>query len=144
MVPGGAPTSFRSRIFPPSTIISVPISSLFSRVIREKRETAAMLGSASPLKPRVLIEKRSLSVDILLVAYRSMARSASSRLMPVPVSETRMSDFPPCSTSIRIRLLSASNEFSISSLTTEAGRSTTSPAAILLDRISGRIFILDM
>jgi hypothetical protein len=29
-------------------------------------------------------------------------------------------------------------------LTTEAGRSTTSPAAILLERISGKIFIFDI
>jgi hypothetical protein len=29
-------------------------------------------------------------------------------------------------------------------LTTEAGRSTTSPAAILLDRISGRMRIVDI
>jgi len=29
-------------------------------------------------------------------------------------------------------------------LTTEAGRSTTSPAAILLDRVSGSTFILGM
>ena len=35
-------------------------------------------------------------------------------------------------------VLSASSAFSTSSLTTEAGRSTTSPAAILFTRCSGR------
>src|ERR1700731_1002069 len=42
----------------------------------------------------------------------------------------RMSLRPPASTSMRIRVAPASREFSRSSLTTEAGRSTTSPAAI--------------
>ena len=41
-----------------------------------------------------------------------------------------MSLRPPASTSIRMRVAPASSEFSRSSLTTEAGRSTTSPAAI--------------
>jgi len=35
----------------------------------------------------------------------------------------------------------ASREFSMSSLTTDSGRFTTSPAAILLDKFGGNIFI---
>ncbi|VTR69466.1 hypothetical protein DESC_740205 [Desulfosarcina cetonica] len=62
--------------------------------------------------------------------------------MPWPLSATRISLRPPCSISTMMRVLPASMAFSTSSLTTEAGRSTTSPAAILLERISGRIRIL--
>ena len=52
------------------------------------------------------------------------------RTMPWPLSAMRMSLRPPASTSMRMRVAPASREFSRSSLTTEAGRSTTSPAAI--------------
>ena len=68
----------------------------------------------------------------LEVAWRSKARRASSRTMPWPLSTMRMSLRPPASTSTRMRVAPASSEFSRSSLTTEAGRSTTSPAAIWL------------
>ena len=50
--------------------------------------------------------------------------------MPVPSSRTRQSSAPPPSTSISIVRAPASRLFSTSSLTTDAGRSTTSPAAI--------------
>src|SRR5690349_17284319 len=63
---------------------------------------------------------------------------ASSRSMPQPLSCMRMSRRPPDSMSMRNSLDCASSEFSRSSLTTEAGRSTTSPAAILLATWSGR------
>src|SRR5258708_39404480 len=50
----------------------------------------------------------------------------------------RMSRRPPFSTSMRKRVPPASSEFSRSSLRTEAGLSTTSPAAILFAIWSGR------
>src|SRR5207302_9656421 len=50
----------------------------------------------------------------------------------------RISRRPPLSTSIRKRVPPASSEFSRSSLRTEAGLSTTSPAAILFAIWSGR------
>src|SRR6185295_12964460 len=50
--------------------------------------------------------------------------------MPAPSSLTRIRLFPPSSISMRIALAPASSAFSISSFTTDAGRSTTSPAAI--------------
>src|SRR6266852_1546252 len=53
-----------------------------------------------------------------------------------------MSFLPPPSTWMRMRVEAASREFSKSSFTTEAGRSTTSPAAILLGTCSGRTWIL--
>src|SRR5215467_5776084 len=56
--------------------------------------------------------------------------------MPEPSSATRISPSPPPAIATLMRRAPASIAFSISSLTTLAGRSTTSPAAILLT-ISG-------
>ena len=91
-----------------------------------------MEGRASPRKPRVAMVSRSSAVRSFEVAWRSKASSASSRTMPQPSSVIWMSLLPPASTSMRMRVAPASSEFSSSSLTTEAGRSTTSPAAIWL------------
>ena len=139
IVPTGAPASETSLIFPPIISIFVPMSVSLVLVTRQNFDTDAMEGSASPLKPNVEMEKRSSFVNILLVAYRSMDRSASSRLRPCPLSETLMNDFPPFTTSMVIRVDPASILFSTSSFTTDAGLWTTSPAAIWLERISGRI-----
>src|SRR5262249_28446950 len=86
----------------------------------------------------------SSAVLILLVAWRSKARIASSRDIPSPSSLTRINRRPPDSTATSIRRAPASIEFSISSLTMDAGRSTTSPAAILFERLSGRTRIFDI
>ena len=56
-----------------------------SRVVRVKRLTLAMLGSASPRKPIVAMELKSSARWILLVAWRSRQSRASSRLMPSAV-----------------------------------------------------------
>ena len=91
-----------------------------------------MVGSASPRKPRVEISLRSSASLILLVAWRQMERQASSIFIPIPLSVTLMKDLPPFWISTSILVAPASIEFSTNSLTQEAGRSTTSPAAILL------------
>ena len=52
--------------------------------------------------------------------------------MPMPSSLTRMSDSPPATVTISIVVAPASIAFSISSLTTLAGRSITSAAAMRL------------
>src|SRR5216683_2011596 len=57
--------------------------------------------------------------------------------MPQPSSTTRIKSAPPCSISTSIRLAPASTEFSSSSFTTLAGRSITSPAAILVMTAGG-------
>src|SRR5262245_24252920 len=62
--------------------------------------------------------------------------------MPSPLSVTRISFRPPSRTSTEIRVAPASREFSISSFTTDDGRSTTSPAAIWFAISSGKILIL--
>src|SRR6266850_3272424 len=69
---------------------------------------------------------------------------ASSRTIPHPLSVIWISLFPPASTLILIRDAPASSEFSSNSFTTDAGRSTTSPAAILLATTSERTWILPM
>jgi hypothetical protein len=81
---------------------------------------------------------RSSALAILLVAWRSSARRASSACMPQPSSVTAMKSRPPARTSTRSRFAAASSAFSTSSFTTEAGRSTTSPAAIWSTSASGR------
>ena len=99
-----------------------------------KRVTAQMAGSASPRKPSVAMASRSSSVASLEVAWRASARSTSSAVIPMPSSVTRMSWRPASRRSTVTARASASSAFSTSSFTTEAGRSTTSPAAILLTR----------
>src|SRR5687768_15330562 len=83
------------------------------------------------------MRSRSPSARILEVACLSRAAWASSRLMPLPSSCTRTNERPPPSISTATPAAPASSAFSTSSLTTEAGRSTTSPAAILLTRSPG-------
>ena len=65
------------------------------------------------------------------MAWLATASGSSSAAMPQPSSATRISSPPPCSTVTSIRRAPASTEFSSSSLSTLAGRSITSPAAIL-------------
>ena len=96
-------------------------------VIEETEEIAA---SASPLKPRVSIELRSHFSFILLVAWRFRETGISSLSIPQPLSVTLIRATPPFLISATICVAPESIEFSISSLSTEAGLSTTSPAAI--------------
>ena len=92
--------------------------------------TAAIEARASPLKPRVPMESRSFSSAILLVAWLLKAFLMSSRAMPQPLSVTRIYVTPPRFISTVSEVAPASIEFSISSFMTDAGLSTTSPAAI--------------
>src|SRR6266481_5162897 len=137
-VPGASAASSQRSILPPAISTRAPVASSEARVSSSSRDTEAMEGSASPRNPSVPMESRSLTSRNLLVAWRSKASMASSRDMPQPSSVTRISRRPPLSTSMRKRVPPASSEFSRSSLRTEAGRSTTSPAAILFAIWSGR------
>ena len=130
VVPTGSPASSTRAILPPAISTVVPASSSAARVSSVRRETLAMEGSASPRKPSVRMASRSSELCSLDVAWRSKASNASSRTMPWPSSTMRMSLRPPPSTSMRMRVAPASSEFSSNSFTTDAGRSTTSPAAI--------------
>src|SRR5690606_12752976 len=90
-----------------------------------------MDGSASPRKPSVRMSRRSSPLS-LEVACRSTESTRSAGSMPTPSSVTRMSDTPPPEVTTSISRAPASMAFSTSSLTTLAGRSITSPAAIRL------------
>ena len=100
----------------------------------------AILESASPRKPRLLILVRSSTLNILLVLCLIIASGNSAKPIPEPLSDTIISSTPALKTSIFIFVAPASMLFSTSSLTIEAGRSITSPAAILFAISSGRIF----
>ncbi len=101
------------------------------------RDTEAMEGSASPRKPKLPMRASSAKLATLLVAWRVTASSNSSAGMPPPSSRTMISDCPPLSSATSTVVAPASRLFSTSSLTTLAGRSTTSPAAIWLRRSAG-------
>jgi hypothetical protein len=129
-VPGGAPAAPVATIAPLSTVTATAASTPRGRVVSTSRDTDAIEGKASPRKPIVAIVVRSSTARSFDVAWRVKASRASSGSMPMPSSTTRIERRPPPSTSIAIWVASASRAFSTSSFTTDAGRSTTSPAAI--------------
>src|SRR6185312_9632523 len=120
-----------SDLTPASTVSAQACGSDLCRVVMVSRDTAPIDGSASPRKPSVRMSSRSSPVSFE-VACRSTARSRSARVMPSPSSVTRIRRRPPPSVSTSMRFAPASSAFSTSSLTTLAGRSTTSPAAMRL------------
>ena len=130
VVPRGQPASSRLTTAPASRVRAVPSASSSVRVSSSTRDTAEMAASASPRKPRVPMASRSRWVEILEVAWRRKAVGAWSAGMPQPSSATRIRDIPPWAISTVTAPAPASMAFSISSLTTLAGRSTTSPAAM--------------
>ena len=131
VVPSGAPISSMDCSFAPSNTMRVPVRFSFLLVMISTRDTAAILDRASPRKPRLAIWFKSSASSILLVACRRNAVGSCSRSMPQPLSVTRMNSIPPSFASTVIAVEPASMAFSTSSFTTLAGRSTTSPAAIL-------------
>ena len=118
-----------------------PASASEQRVVRVRSETAAILGRASPRNPRVLMDSNCAWLSSLLVAWRWKANSTWSTGMPWPSSVMRICWTPPPWISTVIWDAPASREFSTNSLTADAGRSTTSPAAILLARSGGSTLI---
>src|SRR6266508_101282 len=109
-----------------------------ARLAMLTRATEAMLASASPRKPSERTCSRSSSEAILLVACRANAIGRSPLSMPAPLSATRIRLIPPSASATPISVAPASRLFSRSSLRTDAGRSTTSPAAIWLMSVSGK------
>ncbi len=102
------------------------------RDVSASRDTDAIDASASPRNPIEATASSSSSVAILLVAWRASARVSSSAGMPAPSSSTCTRFAPPSSSVTVTAVAPASRLFSSSSFSTEAGRSTTSPAAIWL------------
>ena len=130
VVPRGQPACSTGPATPPSRDREAPSGASWVRLITSMRETAEMAASASPRNPRVPMASRSYSVRSLLVAWRRKAVFIWGAGMPQPSSVTRRKVRPPWAISTVTDLAPASMAFSISSLATLAGRSTTSPAAI--------------
>ena len=141
-VPISPADSSISETSPPSTNIlyAQSCSNVFETMLNF--ETDAILANASPLKPSVLIESRSFTVLILLVACGKIALDKSSFSIPEPLSIISINEIPPFSILISILVAFASIAFSTNSLTTENGRSTTSPAEILLKTLLVKRLIL--
>ena len=91
-----------------------------------------MLERASPRNPSEDTLNKSSTDLILLVACLRNAFGMSSLGIPHPLSVILIKDIPPSFISMVMAVEPASIEFSTSSFTTDEGRSTTSPAAILL------------
>jgi len=94
------------------------------------RETDAIDGRASPRKPNVVIDLRSSAPWILACGVPFEGQDGVVALHSAPVICHLQQSAPPSAISMRIRDAPASSAFSTSSLTTDSGRSTTSPAAI--------------
>ena len=107
------------------------------RDIRLSSDTAAIAAKASPRKPMVATDSKSCRLAILLVAWRLSASGISEGCKPLPSSSTLISRTPPSTKRTTTLAAPASNALSTSSRTTDAGRSTTSPAAIWLISSSG-------
>ena len=133
-VPGGQPHGADAPTAPPVASISPPLWLSGVRLRSTSRLTSAIEASASPRNPSVPMRNRSSASASLLVAWLARASGNSSVGMPPPLSTTRTISNPPCRTETSIRVAPASMAFSINSFTTLAGRSITSPAAILLIR----------
>ena len=142
LVPSGAPSGRISIMSPASRLMYVPSAAPCSQVLSSMRETLEMAASASPRKPSVSMRSSPRSSASLLVAWRRKATPASSALIPQPSSVTRISSAPPPENSTVMFLAPASTAFSASSLTADAGRSTTSPAAMRSATWGESMFIL--
>jgi len=141
-VPAGTPMSCEFNSLPSSISSVKPVFASCGFVVINISDTDAIEGNASPLKPRVWILSKSVISEILLVECLSIDNTASSFDIPQPSSETDISSLPLFFILTGIFFAPESKEFSTSSFTTEAGRSITSPAAILFTISNGRIFIL--
>ena len=142
VVPFFVPTGSFKISFPPSNTTLVPKGSSLVFVIISKRDTEDMEARASPLKPSEYKSYKSSIFFILLVACLKNDLSTSLDKIPSPLSVILICFLPPSTISITICVELASIEFSINSLVTEEGLSTTSPAAILFIVKSSSIFIL--
>ena len=130
VVPAAQAVGSCRTIFDAAISINVPNSASACRVCSSTAATAAIEARASPRNPIVCSLKRSAVSRILDVACRSNAIRASVCDIPLPLSDTFMKVLPESLTDTEILSAPASIAFSTSSLTTEAGRCITSPAAI--------------
>ena len=143
-VPFEVPSGRIYSSMPPLILILIPASASLVFVTISALDTAAILASASPLKPREKTLSKSSAERILLVACLKNAVLTSSAGIPQPSSVIRINVVPPSFISTVMLPAPASIAFSISSFTTDPGLSTTSPAAILFIVLLSRSLILFM
>src|SRR3954471_18894431 len=137
VVPVARAAGSTSASSPPSQRMVLPCAASRARLEIATRATEAMEASASPRNPIVDTPSRSCRLKILLVAWRASASGRASRAIPAPSSSTCTRRTPPSSRVTAMLVAPASRLFSSSSFRTEAGRSTTSPAAIWDTRSCG-------
>jgi hypothetical protein len=101
-------------------------------------DTEAMAASASPRKPMVAPASRSCSEADLAGGVAPQRHRQLFARNAAAVVLHQISRTPPASSRTVTWVAPASSALSTSSRTTEAGRSTTSPAAIWLISSSGR------
>ena len=118
-----------------------------ARAFRRRRRARSRARAATPSRSRPAPRRETRSCARRrgpAPSESSTSRAARARarrrraIMPVPSSLTRIVCRPPSSIATSIACAPASSAFSISSLTTDAGRSTTSPAAIWSATALGR------
>ena len=141
-VPSEVETTSSDLSLLPSILTAVPKDSPLNLVFNSIWAMAAILAKASPRNPLVLRQNKSSAVVILEVAWRSKQSRASEAPIPIPLSITWTSVLPEFLMMSLIWEAPASMAFSSNSFTTEAGRWTTSPAAIWLATWSGRSWMI--
>src|SRR5712691_1940324 len=83
VVPGGKPAGFTLISLPPANSMRVPSASASSRVSSSKRDTAAIVGSASPRNPSVAIERQQCVImrhPVTIVDHANHALAADFHL----------------------------------------------------------------
>ena len=129
VVPRRRAASRTSLISPPITRITVPAPSA-GAVSTSSSDTEAIAGSASPRKPKLRTPTRSSAAWIFEVAWRCEREHGVLALHPAAIIGDADARAAAVVHAMSIVVAPASSEFSTSSFTTDAGRSTTSPAAI--------------
>ena len=143
IVPGGVAPAPSSTISPSRSRMRAPTSLPAVRASAASTSpAAAMLGSASPRNPSVAMRQRSSSRGDLARRVPLERQPQLARLDAAAVVGDADQRQPALADLDRDRACApASSEFSISSLTTEAGRSMTSPAAIFAASCGARMRI---
>ena len=131
MVPCARAAGCTSPICAPSAEIAAACGASRVRLViepRDRSDRGERLAAEAHRRHALEVLQRS---DLARRVARERQRS-SSRAIPAPSSSTCTRLMPPASSVTVIACAPASTLFSSSSFSTEAGRSTTSPAAIWL------------
>ncbi len=130
-MPGGQPQFLTGPKTPPSIDSSEPSAASACRVWQRTLATSAIAASASPRKPSVADPEQVVGLGELARGVRlKRQEQVVGRHPRAVVGDADQVLAAPLDRQVDPRVALASIAFSSSSLTTLAGRSTTSPAAI--------------